>query len=214
MSIVRAVYAAQDPTDYNVKSINHRGYSKTAPENTLPAYQLSKEMGYDYVEADISFTKDGVPVLLHDGKINRTARRADGSKLNKGISINSITYEEALDYDFGIWKGKEYKGTKIPTFEEFLALCKDLELHPYIELKENGAYTRDQIEGLVEMVEGKGMQYDETGTDIFISMCQDAGLPLEVWTVDQKGIMKELDPYISGVTTNKLLYSEVMEEED
>ena len=80
--------------------------------------------------------------------------------------------------------------------------------------RRNGAYTRDQIEGLVEMVEGKGMQYDETGTDIFISMCQDAGLPLEVWTVDQKGIMKELDPYISGVTTNKLLYSEVMEEED
>ena len=262
-----------------VKSINHRGYSKAAPENTLPAYELSRQMGYDYVEADVSFTKDGVPVLLHDAKINRTARNEDGSKLKKGISINDITYEQALAYDFGIWKGKEFQGTKIPTFEEFLQLCRDLRLHPYIELKENGNYTREQMSHLVDIAEEKGMledvswisfsdkylswirdrdpcarlgllerflfcvddyertiiiaknlqtgsnevfldvnmvplMYDECGTDIFISMCREAGLPLEVWTVDQKDIMRNLDPYISGVTTNKLIYSEVIAEEE
>ena len=29
--------------DLTVKAINHRGYSTVAPENTLPAYKLSKE---------------------------------------------------------------------------------------------------------------------------------------------------------------------------
>ena len=50
--------------DATVKSINHRGYSVGAPENTLPAFTMSKKMGFNFVEADVTFTKDGVPDLL------------------------------------------------------------------------------------------------------------------------------------------------------
>ena len=65
------------PVDYDkiMRSINHRGYNKIAPENTIPAYALSKENGYKYVETDVRFTSDGIPVLLHDVSINRTARK-------------------------------------------------------------------------------------------------------------------------------------------
>lgn len=36
--------------DLTVKAINHRGYNKGAPENTIPAYILSKKNGFTYVE--------------------------------------------------------------------------------------------------------------------------------------------------------------------
>lgn len=95
------------------RSVNHKGYNTLAPENTLPAFELSAQMGYQYVETDISFTKDGVPVLLHNSNINVMARIPDGSELAQElIEIDTLTCEEALQYDFT--KGMEdYKGTKI-----------------------------------------------------------------------------------------------------
>ena len=76
------IYDIQDASDTvdidragnQVKVIAHRGYTETAPENTIPAFVAAAEKGYSTVECDIEWTKDGVPVILHDGTINTTAR--------------------------------------------------------------------------------------------------------------------------------------------
>ena len=137
-----------DTTNSIVKSINHRGYCTVAPENTLSAYRLSKKNGFKYVECDISFTADGVPVLLHDDTIDRTS--------NGTGNIAELTLEEVRAYDFGSWKSASYTGEKIPTFEEFMRLCRGLDLHPYIELK--GAPTEAQVQGLIDIVKRYGMR--------------------------------------------------------
>lgn len=136
--------------DANVLGINHRGYSTIAPENTLPAYILSKNMGFNYVETDVSFTSDGVPMLLHDATIDRTS--------NGSGTLSNMTYNQVRQYDFGSWKSPEYAGTKIPTLAEFLQLCRSIMLYPYIELKSNGNYTKAQIELIVDMVRDYGMR--------------------------------------------------------
>ena len=136
--------------DLNVKAVNHRGYSAESPENTIPAYIMSKRKGFTYVECDVSFTSDGVAVLLHDATIDRTS---DGSG-----DISSMSYAQVLQYDFGSWFSAEYAGVKIPTFTEFIVLCKRLGLHPYIELKSNGSYTQAQITQIVKEVELCGME--------------------------------------------------------
>ena len=267
---------ADDPAT-PVRSINHRGYNTVAPENTLPAYELSKENGFQIVETDIAFTKDGVPVLLHDAEINRTARNADGSEPDRMIEIRKITYEEALVYDFGIWKGEEYKGTRIPTFEEFLQLCRQLDLDPYIELKGDRGYSTKVVEGLVDLVRKYGLEQRATwisfdkpyleavrdcdrdarlgllillwlstdnveqsiqdvktlqsGTnEVFLdvycfclnmvegcaALCRDAGIPLEAYFIEQdlEEELKKLDPYVSGATTNRIRYDELLKERD
>jgi len=146
-----------DPTDIQnldydatVKSVNHRGYSTEAPENTLPAYILSKQKGFNFVETDVSFTSDGVAMLLHDATIDRTS--------NGSGTLANMTYAQVRQYDFGSWKNAKYAGTKIPTLDEFLALCKAIMLHPYIELKSNGGYTQAQIEGIVDAVRSHGLK--------------------------------------------------------
>ena len=128
----------------NIRAIAHRGYSEMAPENTLVAYRLAKENGFDFVECDVSFTSDGIAVLLHDNTINRTS--------NGTGSVSKMTYEELLQFDFGSWKSDDYTGTKIPTFEEFIRLCKELELHPYIELKRSNNFSVEYAHNLVDIV--------------------------------------------------------------
>lgn len=145
---------------FDVKSIAHAGYTPDengAPENTLPAFVEAKKHGFDLVECDLTFTSDGVCVLLHDKTINRTGRNADGSEISSTINIRDITYEQALQYDFGVWKGAQYAGTKIPTLVEFLTLCRDLSLYPYIEMKSGDGWTRDEAESVIDMIMESGI---------------------------------------------------------
>ena len=146
---------ANQRTDWIVKSINHRGMNLIAPENTMPAFQLSAKLGWKYIETDVAKTSDGVIVLLHDETINRTARNADGTEIEQTISINNITYDEALTYDFGIWKGTQYAGTKIPTLDEFLKFCRKASICPYIDL--GSSLDNDLIESVVSIIKRNGM---------------------------------------------------------
>lgn len=171
MYTIDGVNDSEMSIDYDacIKGVNHRGYSVIAPENTLPAYILSKKMGFKYVETDISFTSDGVAVLLHDSTIDRTS--------NGTGSIASMTYAQVLQYDFGSWKSSAYAGTKIPTLNEFLALCKAIMLHPYLELK---AGNKSQILQVVDAVSKNGMN----GKVSYIS-----------YSSNYLGYVKAADPY-------------------
>ncbi len=136
----------------DVIGINHRGWYE-APENTLSAYRESAKQGFKYVECDVQFTKDGVAVLLHDNTIDRTS--------NGSGKIGELTYAELLQYDFSYDDNdtdndfSAYRGEKIPTFAEFIALCKELSLHPYIEIK--GTISEDEAALLVKIVSDAGM---------------------------------------------------------
>lgn len=132
-----------------IKAINHRGYNSEAPENTLSAFKLSKKKGFSYVECDVAFTADNVPVLLHDATIDRTS--------NGTGDIGDLTYAQVSALDFGSWFSSDYAGEKIPTFAEFILLCRNLGLHPYIEIKSSATYTQTQIEILVNTVKRAGM---------------------------------------------------------
>ena len=61
-----------------MRYLAHRGVASEAPENTMAAYRLAVAQGYDVIERDPSFTKDGVCVLYHDKTLTRTCRTSDG----------------------------------------------------------------------------------------------------------------------------------------
>ena len=144
-----------EPEPPVIRYVAHRGYHVQAPENTMPAFAAAAEAGYQFLESDVHFTKDGVAVLCHDSTINATARNADGSKIVGVKSIQFMTYEELLQYDFGIAAGEAYRGTRIPTFREWIAFCREADVTPYIELK--SYMTTEQVQTLMQLVEEAGM---------------------------------------------------------
>lgn len=148
--ITRYGIPKQEKRDWFVRSMSHRGYSRYAPENSAEAIRLASWLGWDGVEIDVRFTSDGVPVCLHNDTINSVARNADGTALSSTVYINNITYEQALTYDFGIYKGGQYAGTEILKFEDAARLCRDLSLQLYVEIKEDDETKIGQIIGIVK----------------------------------------------------------------
>ena len=142
----------------DVAVIAHRGASIEAPENTLPAFILAAQKGYTTVECDISWTKDSVPVLLHDSTINRTARKENGWGFIFSKKCSNYTFEELKELDFGSWKSKEYIGTRIPSFEEALKCCEEYGLNLYVELKKTDDFNIEKAKILSELVKQSGLE--------------------------------------------------------
>lgn len=152
-----------------IKAIHHRGWSAQAPENTLPAFELSAKIGFKYVETDVTFTEDGVPILLHDQDVDRVTGTTLGD-------IHNLTYDEIKDLDFskGEWGSSKvnrwnikFSNVKVPTFEEFIKFCHVAGLHPYIELnhwhEDRGwRMTKEQAKMLVDIVKKYHMENNVT----------------------------------------------------
>ena len=116
-------------------NVAHRGASAYAPEHTIAAYRLAIEMGADYVEQDLAVTKDGVLICLHDASLERTTNVEElfpnrvttqtiEGKTRRAWLANDFTLAEIKSLDAGSWFDAKFKGEKIPTFDEAIALVR------------------------------------------------------------------------------------------
>lgn len=95
----------------------HRGASAYAPENTLAAFRLARELGADGIELDVQLTRDKVPVIIHDDTVERTT---DG----KG-RVSALTVAEIAGLDAGSWKTEDYRGEPVPTLAQVFDALAD-----------------------------------------------------------------------------------------
>lgn len=118
------------------KGINfcaHLGMIAYAPRNTMEAFELASIAGFNSFVTNSNITSDGILVALHDDTIDATS--------NGTGAINSMTYEQASQYDYGSWFGAAYTGAKLPKLEEVIAFASMSGMHPYIRL--NSAWTNN-----------------------------------------------------------------------
>ena len=139
-----------NPIDAKIKGIIHRGFNTVAPEESKSAYLLSKRNGYHHWEGDINWTKDNVPMMIHDLPINRTARNLDGTELSSTVNLTDLNYADLAKYDFGIVKGDRYKGELLLSFEELVKLARYNDAFLHIEFKY--AFTQEQVQMLHNIV--------------------------------------------------------------
>lgn len=126
------------------KNFGHRGFSGKYPENTMLAFQKAYEAGCDGIELDVHFTKDNVMVIIHDEDIKRTT---NGSGL-----VKDFTFEELRKFDASASFTGQYGFNPIPSFEEYVAWVKDLDIITNIEIK-NGVYYYEGLEeALIDIV--------------------------------------------------------------
>lgn len=142
--------STDNPIDAKIKGINHRGFNTVAPEESKSAYLLSKRNGYHHWEGDINWTKDNVPMMIHDLAINRTVRNLDGSQISSTVNLTDLNYADLANFDFGIIKGERFKGEPLLTFEELVKLARYNNAFLHIEFKY--AFTKEQVQALHNIV--------------------------------------------------------------
>lgn len=125
--------------------IGHRGYSARAPENTLAAVREAHRAGIQWVEIDVQLLGDGTPVIWHDRDVSRCS--------NGTARLARLDWESAAQLDAGAWFGKKleerlgdesgdrfnerFRGERMATLTEMLALLNALEMGVNLELKLN-----------------------------------------------------------------------------
>ncbi len=114
---------------FPVLVVAHRGFSGSAPENTLAAFQKAVEAGADAIELDVRLSADGEIVVIHDDALDRTTN-------GKG-KVAAYSLLELKRLDAGSWFGTQFSGERIPTLKEVLELTKGRSLLN-IELKSGG----------------------------------------------------------------------------
>lgn len=116
--------------------VGHRGLLKqgdyTIPENTVAAFEYAGQSGIWAVETDIHETADGHFVCIHDPTLDRTTT-GTGNVVDKTLAeIQSLFIKDAAG------NTTEHK---VPTFEEYLAVCKIYGIVPLIEIKAITTYS-------------------------------------------------------------------------
>ncbi len=96
--------------------IGHRGASAVAPENTMAAFSEAIAAGADGIEFDVRLTRDGVPVIIHDNSLYRTARLRH--------RIAELTWAELQQID-----------ASVPSLDQLFKLFESNNLGLYLEMK-------------------------------------------------------------------------------
>lgn len=107
-----------------------------APENTLLSFRRAIDIGVGWIEFDLRETRDGVLVVIHDDKVDRTT--------NGRGKVHDMTFEELERLDAG-------DGQKIPSLQQVIDLARD-RVKMDMEIKEKGI--EDDV---VEAIEKNGI---------------------------------------------------------
>ena len=125
------LHAAEMPAEVHFQA--HRGGLLEVPENTLAAYRHAWGIPGAVPEIDVTVTRDGAMVCIHDDTLARTTTAPDSFK-DKPIS--KITLEELRSVDAGAKFDPKYAREKVPLLTEVFAEMKGRpEREAYLDLK-------------------------------------------------------------------------------
>ena len=111
----------------------HRGIPAKFPENSMQGFRYAVEHNVEGLEFDVHLTRDRLPVIMHDEKINRTTN-------GKG-RICDYDYEQLALF-------KLSNGESIPTLYDLLELVRNADVILNLEFKTYQIHFKG-IEGIV-----------------------------------------------------------------
>lgn len=138
--------------------VAHRGYPGRYPENSLVGMRAALEAGARYVEFDVQFTRDGVPVVLHDASLRRVTGNGGLVFQKDYADIAAHTAGEPARF------GDRFRDLRIPRLEEMLEL---IEAFP----------------GVTAFVEVKRASLLKTGHEKALQILRPLLSPRREWTV-------------------------------
>lgn len=213
--------------------IGHRGASHDFPENTLDAFAGALAQGADWVELDVRCTSDAVLVVHHDpvladGRVIATTAHADlpasvpmlsealslMGTLGVNVEIKNSPGEPGYDptgwlahatvtviADFGASLDVLVSSFDIETLAAVRTIDPDL---PTGYLVLSATEPSDAVEVALGAGHHAVNPWDPMVTEATVARCHDAGLDVNVWTVDDPDRIRQLADWgVDAVITNR-----------
>jgi len=181
-----------------VAVVAHRGASADRAEHTLAAYRRAVEVGADALECDIRLTADGVPVCVHDRRVDRTSN-------GHGV-VSALEYADLAQLDFAARRDQAAAAGMDPveqadiaedgrvlTLDALLAYVRDCgrSVEVAIETKHPTRYAGLVERRLVEVLDRFGWAHPRLGDSVPVRVMSFSWLSLRR--------MRALAPSIPGV---------------
>jgi len=114
----------------------------------MAAFELALRQGADGIEFDVHLSSDGVPVVIHDARLERTT--------SGGGFVSDLPVGVLKRLDAGSWFNRRYPsrardryaGLKIPTLAEALVWSRKRNCQTFVEIKQS----RERYPGIEEKV--------------------------------------------------------------
>lgn len=149
--------------------VAHRGGNVWGPENTLASFRHAVEIGADAVELDVQFTRDGIAVVLHDERLDRTTECTGAVRNKRWAKVRTC----AADVTFGARFGAERVPALSNAIKSIVAQSTDVAV--YINVKDP---SRREARRIMEIVRKRGLTQDRlvvTGQPAWLATMKKAG---------------------------------------
>ena len=197
-----------------VRVIAHRGASAAAPENTVEAFLLARELGADWVELDARRTRDGAVIVHHDAHLpdGRTIVEVDRVELPDHVCDLTVALDAcegmSINIEIKNWPDDPDFDASEQVAAQVVALVQDRGLHERVLVSCFHRPTIDRVreldsgiataflfvlhdgpwDELAASVAGGGHAalhpWDGVVDEALVAAARAHGLEVNVWTVD------------------------------
>jgi len=146
--------------------VAHRGMMRDYPENTLLGFDAAIAAGATHLEFDVQFSRDGVPMVIHDDTLDRTTAEAGNVLEHDADALAAISAHVPMRF------GQRFEGECIPRLADAVErLNASPELTVFVEIKRQ-SLMRFGVEECVDAIEQvmQAARFDW----VLISFIQDA----------------------------------------
>ena len=215
-----------------VRVIGHRGASATHPENTIEAFQAAADMGAHGVELDVRRTADDVLVVFHDAHLpdGQVLREVDSAELPPeiptlaealdacerlwiNIEIKNMPDDPDYDAEHGLSIAVAALVGAYDIADRVIVSSFDISSIDRIHTLDPTIPTGWLVWGgsdpisLIDRAVAHGLSAihpnDVLVDQRFVTRAHDAGLEVNVWTVDEPERLEQLAAYgVEGIITN------------
>ncbi len=112
----------------------HRGWASRYPENTRVGIEAALRAGVPAVEFDVQLSADGVPVVIHDPTLQRTAGLARAVSELSAAELASVSVHEPARL------GEQFTDVPVPSLADIVVLLKQWpRAYAFVEIKRESA---------------------------------------------------------------------------
>ena len=221
-------------TDAQIATIElsaHRGYQPMGPENSILSFQAAANLGFTYIETDVYRTTDGELICIHDSTLDRTTN-ATGNVTQMTLAQVQAAKIDTAGYGYDITTA-DPSMLYVPTFREYLEICKAGGCKPFIELKDTrNDVTEEIIDMALECFDAEDIVISsgygnllvyahQYNPDVFIHKIWISGAGTRVRDLQETGLLEELllenmyrNPKRNFSIWDSILYEKVRFEEN